>query len=103
MKLLQIGFGNAVVAARVKQIVRVKSAINKSWRQEADQRCRLIDATAGRHTKAMLITDSGHIILSSVSRQALMEKLNEIMPADKGRKKPARRSERVRSRRIASG
>jgi regulator of extracellular matrix RemA (YlzA/DUF370 family) len=78
MKLLRIGFGNAVIASRVKQIVKLKSAEGKRWRQEADQLCRLIDATAGRHTRSMLITDSGHIILSSISPTQLEHKLREL-------------------------
>lgn len=75
MKLLRIGFGNAVVASRVKQIVPLKSASEKRWRQEADQIGKLIDATAGRHTRSMLITDSGHIILSSMRPDILVKKL----------------------------
>jgi len=78
MKLLRIGFGNAVIASRVKQIVKLKSAEGKRWKQEADQLCRLIDATAGRHTRSMLITDSGHIILSSMSPQQLEGKLKSL-------------------------
>lgn len=78
MKLLRIGFGNAVIASRVKQIVKLKSAEGKRWRQEADELCKLIDATAGRHTQSMLITDSGHIILSSLSPEMLEEKLRAI-------------------------
>ncbi len=79
MKLLRIGFGNAVVASRVRQIVALKSAGGKRWRQEADQLGKLIDATAGRHTRAMLITDSGHIILSSLSPETLKEQLTDLL------------------------
>jgi extracellular matrix regulatory protein A len=78
MKLLRIGFGNAVIASRVKQIVKLKSAEGKRWKQEADQLYRLIDATAGRHTRSMLITDSGHIILSSISPRQLEQKLRDL-------------------------
>jgi extracellular matrix regulatory protein A len=78
MKLLRIGFGNAVVASRVRQITDLKTAGGRRWRQEADQSGKLIDATAGRHTRAMLITDSGHIILSSMSADSLRGKLNEL-------------------------
>lgn len=78
MKLLRIGFGNAVVASRVKQVTDLKSAGGRRWRQEADQTGKLIDATAGRHTRAMLVTDSGHIILSSMTPESLKEKLHEL-------------------------
>jgi len=78
VKLLRIGFGNVVVASRVKQILSLKSAGGKRWRKEANKLCRLVDATAGRHTRSMLITDSGHIILSSLNPSLLMEKLDEL-------------------------
>src|SRR5262249_33080458 len=78
VKLLRIGFGNVVVASRVKQILSLKSAGGKRWRKEANKLCRLVDATAGRHTRSMLITDSGHIILSSLNPSLLIEKLNEL-------------------------
>ncbi len=80
MKLLRIGFGNAVVASRVKHIISLNSADGKKWRQEADQLGKLIDATAGRHTRSLLITDSGHIVLSSIppdELQILLTKLKE--------------------------
>ena len=78
MKLLRVGFGNAVVASRVKLILSLKSAGGKRWRQEADQTGKLIDATAGRHTRSILLTDSGHIVLSYMSHQALGQKLKEL-------------------------
>ncbi len=79
MKLLRIGFGNAVVASRVRRIIALKSAGGKRWRQEADQLGKLIDATAGRHTRSMLITDSGHIILSSLSPEALKAQWTQMV------------------------
>jgi extracellular matrix regulatory protein A len=78
MKLLRIGFGNAVVASRVKHIINLKSADGKRWRQEADQLGKLIDATAGRHTRSLLITDSGHIVLSSIPPEELRMQLTEL-------------------------
>jgi len=78
MKLLRIGFGNAVVASRVKHIISLKSADGKRWRQEADQLGKLIDATAGRHTRSLLITDSGHIVLSSIPPEELHVKWVEL-------------------------
>lgn len=78
MRLLRIGFGNAVVASRVRHIISLKSADGKRWQQEADQIGKLIDATAGRHTRSVLITDSGHIVLSSLPPEELQLKLNEL-------------------------
>jgi regulator of extracellular matrix RemA (YlzA/DUF370 family) len=74
MKLLRVGFGNAVVADRVRQIVDLKTPGGRRWRQEADKIGKLIDATAGRHTRAVVITDSGHIVLSSLSADILKER-----------------------------
>jgi regulator of extracellular matrix RemA (YlzA/DUF370 family) len=74
MKMLRIGFGNAVVAARVRQIHALKTPAGRRWQQEADEIGKLIDATAGRHTRTVLITDSGHIILSSLPPEMLKER-----------------------------
>jgi regulator of extracellular matrix RemA (YlzA/DUF370 family) len=79
MKLLRIGFGNAVVASRIKQILALRSAGGKRWRQEAEQLGKLIDATAGRHTRAIVITDSGHIILSSLKPEFLKAQLHRLV------------------------
>lgn len=79
MKLLRIGFGNAVVASRVKHIISLNSADGKRWRQEANQLGKLIDATAGRHTRSLLITDSGHIVLSSIPPEELQILLTNLM------------------------
>jgi len=78
MKILRIGFGNAVVSSRIRQIRAVKPSQWRQWRQHTDQMIKLIDATAGRHTRSMLITDSGHIILSSLSPEVLEERLAEL-------------------------
>ena len=74
MRMLRIGFGNAVVAARVRQIYALKTPAGRRWQQEADEIGKLIDATAGRHTRSVVITDSGHIILSSLTTEMLKER-----------------------------
>ena len=78
MKLLRIGFGNAVVASRVQRIISLEASSGKRWRQEAGRLGRVIDATAGRQTRSMLITDSGHRILSSMSSDALQDRLHSL-------------------------
>ncbi len=78
MKLLKVGFGNSVVASRVRQIRGTKSASERRWRIEADRVGKLIDATAGRHTRSIVITDSGHTILSSMNPESLKERLREL-------------------------
>ena len=66
IKLINIGFGNIVSANRLVAIVSPESAPIKRIIQEARDRGMLIDATYGRRTRAVLIMDSGHIILSAV-------------------------------------
>lgn len=66
MKLINIGYGNMVSAQRVIAIVSPESAPIKRMIQDARDGGSLIDATFGRKTKAVLIADSGHIILSAL-------------------------------------
>ncbi|NLY31820.1 MAG: DUF370 domain-containing protein, partial [Firmicutes bacterium] len=66
LRLVNIGFGNIVSAGRIISIVSPESAPIKRNIQEARERGNLIDATYGRRTRAVIIMDSGHIILSAV-------------------------------------
>ena len=70
MKLVSIGYGNMVSADRIVSVVSSESAPIKRLIQEARDDGRAIDATFGRKTRAVLIMDSGHIILSSLIRVA---------------------------------
>ena len=83
MKLLRVGSGNAVAAGRVRQIRGTRSARERRWRIEADAVGKLIDATGGRHTRSIVIMDSGHTILSSLSPEKLLERLGELRLIDK--------------------
>lgn len=67
MKLINIGFGNMVSASRLVAIVSPESAPIKRIIQDAKDRGTLIDATYGRRTRAVLVTDSDHVILSAGS------------------------------------
>ena len=71
MKLVNIGFGNMVSAQRVVAIVSPESAPVKRLGQEARERGMLIDASFGRKTRAVLVTDSGHVIWSSLPTQQI--------------------------------
>ncbi len=71
MKLINIGFGNMVSAGRVVAIVSPESAPIKRMVQEARDRGVLIDATYGRRTRAVLITDSEHIVLSALQPETV--------------------------------
>ncbi len=72
--LINIGFGNTVVSARVVAIVTPGSAPMKRLREDAKNEQRLIDATHGRKTRAIIITDSNHIILSAIQPETLSQR-----------------------------
>ncbi|MGB3295740.1 MAG: DUF370 domain-containing protein [Phormidesmis sp.] len=71
MKLINIGFGNIVSANRVVAIVSPESAPIKRIISEARERGQLVDATYGRRTRAVMITDSGHIVLSAIQPETV--------------------------------
>ena len=75
MKLINIGFGNMVSASRLIAIVSPESAPIKRMVQEARDRGVLVDATYGRRTRAVLITDSDHIILSALQPETVAGRL----------------------------
>ena len=76
MKLINIGFGNMVASSRLIAIVSPESAPIKRIIQDAKDRGTLIDATYGRRTRAVLITDSDHIILSALQPETVAGRLN---------------------------
>jgi len=71
VKLINIGFGNVVSAGRVIAIISPESAPVKRVVQDARERGVLIDATYGRRTRAVIVTDSEHIILSAVQPETV--------------------------------
>lgn len=75
IKLINIGFGNIVSANRIVSIVSPESAPIKRIIQEAKDRHMLIDATYGRRTRAVIITDSDHVILSAVQPETMAHRL----------------------------
>ena len=77
MKLINIGFGNMVSASRVIAIVSPESAPVKRIIQEARENRVLVDATYGRRTRAVIITDSDHVILSSLQPETVANRLND--------------------------
>ena len=76
MKLINIGYGNLVFAKRLIAIVSPESAPIKRLIQDTRDRGMLIDATYGRRTRAVLITDSDHVILSAVQPETVANRLN---------------------------
>ena len=77
MKLINIGFGNMVSANRLVAIVSPESAPIKRIIQDAKERGSLIDATYGRRTRDVIVTDSDHVILSAVQPETVANRLNE--------------------------
>lgn len=75
IKLINIGFGNIVSANRIISIVSPESAPIKRIIQEARDRGMLIDATYGRRTRAVIIADSDHVILSAVQPETVAHRL----------------------------
>ena len=77
MRLINIGFGNMINAQRLVAIVSPDSAPIKRIIQECKERGTLIDATQGRRTRAVIIMDSDHIILSAVSPETIANRIDE--------------------------
>lgn len=75
IKVLNIGFGNLVSAARVVAVISPSSAPMKRLKEEARERGKLVDATEGRMTRSVIITDSDHVILSALQTERLAERL----------------------------
>ncbi len=69
--LLNIGFGNYVVSNRVVAIVNPSSSPMRRLREDARQEGRLIDATQGRKTRSIIVTDSNHVVLSAIQAETI--------------------------------
>ena len=74
--LLNIGFGNAVVAERIIAVITPSSASGKRLKDEARENNLLIDATHGRKTRSIIIMDSNHIVLSAMQPETLSNRLS---------------------------
>ena len=82
MKLINIGFGNLVASERIIAVVSPESAPIKRTIQEARERGMLIDATYGRRTRAVIVTDSDHIILTYLQAETLVSRIEETKEED---------------------
>jgi hypothetical protein len=74
-RLLNIGYGNVVAAGRIVAVVSPDSAPMKRLKDDARQRGKLVDATQGRRTRSILVTDTDHVILSALSAETIAERL----------------------------
>ena len=90
IKLINIGFGNIVAANRIISIISPESAPIKRIIQEAREKGMLIDATYGRRTRAVVVMDSGHVVLSSIQPETVANRLYDDeeldVPAEKEEK-----------------
>ncbi len=77
MKLINIGFGNMVSTSRIISIVSPESAPIKRMIQEAREKGSLVDATYGRRTRAVIVTDSGHVVLSALQPETVGHRLDD--------------------------
>lgn len=82
MKLINIGFGNIISADRMVAIVSPDSAPIKRMVQEAKDNKTAIDATYGRRTRAVIIMDSGHVVLSAVQPETVASRLDKDIPQE---------------------
>ncbi|MDY6969046.1 MAG: DUF370 domain-containing protein [Spirochaetota bacterium] len=74
--LINIGFGNSVIAGRVIAVITPMSASGKRIREDAKMNDMLIDATHGRKTRAIIIMDSNHVILSAMQPETIANRLS---------------------------
>jgi regulator of extracellular matrix RemA (YlzA/DUF370 family) len=82
VKLLNVGYGNIVLASRVVAVVGPAAAPVRRLREDARKRGKLVDATQGRKTRSVIVTDSDHVILSAVQTDTIAARL--VGPEDEG-------------------
>ena len=82
--LFNIGYGNLVAAGRVIAIVSPQAAPMKRLREEASGRGKLVDATQGRRTRSIIVTDSDHVILSAINPETIAARLSQDEPDGEG-------------------
>ncbi len=85
--VLNIGFGNTVIADRVVSIVSPNSAPMKRLKDEAREEKHLIDATHGRKTRAIIIMDSNHIVLSAIQAETIAQRFEDLKAQENGDKR----------------
>lgn len=76
-KLLNIGFGNYIVASRVVAIVNPSSSPMRRLKEDARQEGRLLDATQGRKTRSIILVDSNHVILSAIQAETISQRFTQ--------------------------
>ncbi len=77
MRPINIGFNNMVMDERIIAVINPDSAPSKRLREEAKLQNRLIDATLGRKTKTLIITDSNHVIMSAINPETISSRIEK--------------------------
>lgn len=78
MSFINIGFGNIVSLSRIVAMLNPASSPMKRMKDEAKKTGKLIDATEGRKTRSIIITDSDHVILSALQVETILQRINEM-------------------------
>ena len=77
-RMINVGFGNSIVASRILAVVNPHSSPMKKLRDEAKRNIRLLDVTEGRRTRSIIILDSNHVVLSSVQPETIMQRFSPV-------------------------
>ncbi len=84
-KIINLGFNNYIIASRVVSILNPSSSPMKRLREDAKAQGRLVDATQGRKTRSILVTDSNHVILSAIQPETISQRfLQETESSSEG-------------------
>lgn len=79
MQLISIGFGNVIATHRIVAIISPDSSPIKRMIQDAREKGMLVDATYGRRTRAVIITDSGHVVLSALQHETIVNRVPDAL------------------------
>jgi regulator of extracellular matrix RemA (YlzA/DUF370 family) len=85
-RMINVGFGNSIVASRILAVVNPHSSPMKKLKDEAKRNNRLLDVTEGRRTRSIIILDSNHVVLSSVQPETITQR---FLPSSQAQAGPA--------------
>jgi len=77
-RMINVGFGNSIVASRILAVVNPHSSPMKKMKDEAKRNNRLLDVTEGRRTRSIIILDSNHVVLSSVQPETITQRFAPV-------------------------
>ena len=86
-RMINVGFGNSLVASRILAVVNPHSSPMKKLKDEAKRNNRLLDVTEGRRTRSIIILDSNHVVLSSVQPETITQRfipasVTQVLPTE---------------------